>query len=539
MKYTLTLIAACIPLVALTGNSLWRMLRGDCVAGPDVSVNSTPSNPWLCNSGCAASAGELASGQRERLKADRHVTQQLVQADLLVATNAEFTKGSAESVNLNQAAGNWEFFKGVFPFAERLSKLPPPPPPPANLAQWPEQIDVRRAAVQQFTDLRPQYAGKLKQAEGLFHRLELQLADLDIQKQAAESLLRARECWKKDDYAGCLDELNKVHADQIQDPPAQIRVRELAVRLGNWAGYRVESKQVIAALGDEATTPPEELSDAKLAAQRQSLMAFCTRWSPGADISSADRDEVEKLASRRDELLTETDWRKLWKPRLEGLSKAVNLAELQQRMSTIVSSAKTAKRESLVEKVLNEAGKAATKWLTTTGFPRLPLPAWWEKLAARIIQEGVVNGGAKRVIGEFYLPDNGTMYRVWLWDSGNNRSTKPNGDTQVGAKAFDPPADPLGRPRYVLWYNDYHKFTERLSDRTTKEEWLAALKSLETMQKELDKYQLQWGAADEPDKSLKEKGWQFFPDRDAGPLPHKDLNDLCDQLIKLRQLLEQ
>jgi hypothetical protein len=462
MKYTLILILACLPLVALTGWSFVEAL------GADEQASAAAQDVRL------AEARQAAVQAAAEVAADGPLLRELAKTNLLASQPRELP--SVQNEPLTSAAEAWRRSERARSMAMKyLAALPPPideNASPAERKQAAEEASKRLRAF--LADERDQGAAPTPGAEAFLKllaerasQLQGEIAKYQRQDNIASALAEAAEDLNRGRYDDCLAVLASEPLGGIREGDAGERVQVLR----NRAEYRQAAEELLSRLS--AGEADREL--------HQAIEAFLRRRPTPP--SPAEAGLKARLIERRD-----------------ALKLAIAIADLADPpdLETLLDQAVAIfEQPGVAEAARRNVRAQAVEWLKTKGFPPLEVPS---DLLGK--QEAITKNG-QRKIGIFFLPTGAEQWRFWT--SRQNRELRPRGDEQIARDSFE---QPPATPRYVAWAQQYNEASARLVRQGgSKSDWQDFARRCDAWEQELTAYRETWGVAEEPDRSC--RAWSF------------------------------
>jgi len=379
--------------------------------------------------------------------------------------------------------------------------------------------DAKKRLDEYIIALRKIDLGSIEGADELLDLLKKRQAEIKDEIEVLTAIQEGSERFHQDkNYQKVIDALKNVSRQKIQDSRKQ---------------------QQIAAWIDHVIRRAEYLRDLQAVAHTIEGLEGFFKHHPDAP------DDVERRAHQdlRDELAS---------LRIEAAKKK-RIAELETIMASLAKEGSLDKlKQSAVQfkqqlegsKDLEEADRSEMRkrargvlgdWLINVAFPRKRPPA---KLLAKDNQEGLANH--RRYIGKFFLDDL-HYYRIWYWYGKKDPIADPQGDEKIDRMQV---SDLVKPPRYVQWASVYNETSEALARggadpenaKPLHQQWKEFFEQCKKTQDEFDRYQDGWGTVQEPDRSCKD--WSFLPDSKSKVLPHRNLDDLGQQLEDLWRLFQ-
>jgi hypothetical protein len=462
MKYTLTLLLACTPLVALT---TWTFVELGLPAA------ETPPPPVAVDLPATAKLADEAAGCAESQAA---LVAQLVQTDLLDTHAPELAQVTSD--RLKPIAERWKQSTQARALLVKYQAVHAPQvDPAAKPAERERQATLALAALEHFIATeKAGVLGEITGADGFFNllghrvdRLKAEISTYDVQYRIVEALGKATDEVNAGKAQACLARLDKEPLSLARDSETKARLQTLRQR----AEFRLAADRL---QGRPAASP----------ADRELFHAFDDffRRFPEPP-SEAERHQHAELERRRDRLRLDIA--------IADLSQPADLETLLTQAAQIVgnSTVDEASRERVRARVL--------EWLVSTGFPRQKYP---DSLLGK--QEAQTKNG-QRKIGKFLLPKGAEQWRFWT--DKRHQAERPRGDEQISREGLvAPPATPM----YVGWAQEYNDLSEKLARRGgSEDEWRAFARRCDEIDDELVEYREHWGVDEEPDKSCRD--WSF------------------------------
>ncbi|HUY34930.1 MAG TPA: hypothetical protein VMV69_19440 [Pirellulales bacterium] len=462
MKYTVTLLSACTPLVALT---IWSFIelalpaagRRGALAGVDVAATT-----------------RLADDTAARCEEARSFIAQLAETDLLDARPAELAP--AKSDRTKSLAGKWRQSVEARALLVKYHALQVRAvDSAAEPGQRERQAKEAVRALEQFiTAERP--AAQVPGADVFFdllgrrvERLKAEIAGYDTQSSIADALGKASDEMNAGKAEACLARLDNEPLTLARDAQTQVKLQALRRR----AEFRLAADRL-------------QQRKPALPADRDLLRAledFLHRFPEPP--SEAERDRRAQLQRRRDRLKVD-----------------IAIADLAQPtdLETMLTQAALIVGDSTVDQASRDRARAhVVEWLLSSGLPRRTFP---DSLLGK--QEAETKNG-QRKIGKFLLPPGAEQWRFWT--DKRHQTERPRGDEQISRDSLVAiPATPM----YVRWAREYNDLSEQLVRQGgTEEQWRAFARRCDEIDEELAAYREHWGVDEEPDKSCRD--WSFRP----------------------------
>jgi len=462
MKYTLTLIASCMPLVALT---VWTFVE---LALP---ANDAPQAPADVD---VKAIGTLADDAAARGEEEASFVAQLAETDLLDTRPVNLPPAKAD--RLKSLASKWKqsaearallvkyhaiHATGVDPAAEPLQRE----------RQAKEALEVLEKFI---TKERPGSLAQVGGAEGFFNllgqrveRLKAEIAGYDTRSSIVEALDKATDEVNAGKADACLARLDKEPLTLARDAETKAKLQALRRR----AEFRLAA---------------DRLQERKQASQAdrellRTIDDFLHRFPEPP--SEAERELHAQLQRRHDRLKVDIA--------IADLAQPADLESMLAQAALIVS-------DSTVDETSRDRARTRViEWLLATGFPRQTPP---DSLLGK--QEAETKNG-QRKIGKFLLPKGAEQWRFWI--DKRHQTERPRGDEQISRDSLvAPPATPM----YVQWAREYNDLSERLARRGgLQNDWRDFARRCEEIDEELTAYRERWGVDDEPDRSCRD--WSF------------------------------
>ncbi len=463
MKYTIVLLAACLPLAVLTGWSLWAAIANGAAA------------PAAGDPRSAALVGELAVGAAEKSKKDEAVVNELARTGLFDTISPELPPPASPA--LVKGVERWRQSEAarrlVKKYADLGLVLPAADSSPVVRRQRAEQGVTKLRA---FAEQRTNFA-KVDGADDFFAlldrkaaQLENELARYQQQDRVGDALALAIDDLNRGRYDACLKQLDGAPLVQAADADVVAQLRTLRKRAEYLRAYDGLASRTSGGPADR-----DLFND---------LEKFLRRWPDPP--TRAEADQQAKIEERRNRLKMELT--------VASLGQATNMDSLLEDAAKIVGDNR------LADGVKQDARRQVNQWLLERAFPRLAPP---DDLLGK--QEAVTKVGQRR-IGIFLLPPGAEQWRFWT--DRKHRQTAPRGDDQISRDGFE---QPPSTPQYVAWAQAYDDQTAKLvREGGGKTDWQQFADQCESWEKELAAYRERWGIDDEPDRSCRD--WTF---RDA------------------------
>lgn len=463
MKYTAVLLAACLPLAALTGWSLWQAVadRADAPAAGDQRS--------------AALIGEEAAGTAVKSQKDEAVVNELARTGLFDTLSPELPPPASPA--LAKGVDRWRQSEAarrlVKKYADLGLVLPAADSTPVVRRQRAEQGVTK---LRTFAEQRANFA-KVDGADEFFAlvdrkttQLENEIARYQQQDRVGDALALAIDDLNRGRYDACLKQLGGAPLAEAADANIVEQVRTLSKRAEYLKAYEELSSRTSGGPADR-----DLFND---------LEKFLRRWPDPP--TRAETDQQANIEQRRDRLKMELT--------VASLGQATNMDSLLEGAAKIVGDNR------LADDVKQDARRQVNQWLLERAFPRLAPP---DDLLGK--QEAVTKVG-QRKIGIFFLPPGAEQWRFWT--DRKHRQTAPRGDEQISRDGFE---QPPGTPQYVTWAQTFDDQTAKLvREGGSKTDWQQFADQCESWEKDLAAYRERWGIDDEPDRSCRD--WTF---RDA------------------------
>lgn len=463
MKYSLILIAACLPLVALTGWSFVEAFDSD--AAPDAAAGDAQ----------LADARQLAAETAAEAAAEAPLVQALAKTDLLARQPHELPAAKGES--LEAVAASWRRSETARALTmQYLAAAPQAVDEDAPASALRRAAETSAANLRHFLDSARESPGsKNLGAEGFLKlvadrakRLQAEASRYQRQDNIASALDQAADDLNAGRYEDCLALL-------ASDPLSGAREGETGQRI-ELLRKRAEYRQTAEELATRRSAGP---ADREL---QQAIENFLRRHPTPP--SPAEAELRTQLIRRRDDLTLAIT--------------IANLADPPDLETLLAEAAEIFSRPSVDQATRNRVRAQAVEWLEAKGFPRLEVPS---DLFGK--QEAVTKNG-QRKIGIFFLPAGAEQWRFWT--DRENRKLRPRGDEQIARDSFDrPPA----APQYVAWAQQYNDASAKLIRQdATLDDWRQFAEQCEAWEQELTAYREAWGVDNQPDRAC--RGWSFL-----------------------------
>jgi hypothetical protein len=462
MKYTLTLLSACTPLVALT---IWTFV--------ELTLPTADAPEALADADVKAIALQ-ADAAAARGEEEASFAAQLAETDLLDMRPAKLAP--VKSDRLKSLAGKWrQSVEARALLAKYHAVHARVVDPAAEPGERQRQAMEALAALEQFiTAERPGSLAQVGGAEGFFNllgrrveRLKAEIAGYDTQSSIVEALGKAEDDVNAGKAEACLARLDKKPLSLARDAETKAKLQALRRR----AEFRLAADRLQA-------RKPASPADRDLL---QAIEDFLHRFPEPP--SEAERDALAQLQHRRDRLKVDIA--------IADLAQPTDLETLLAQAARIVG-------DSTVDQASRDRARArVVEWLLTAGFPRQTFP---DSLLGK--QEAETKNG-QRKIGKFLLPKGAEQWRFWT--DKHHQTERPRGDEQISRDSLvAPPATPM----YVRWAQEYNVLSERLARRGgTQDQWREFARRCDAIDEELAAYREQWGVDEEPDESCRD--WSF------------------------------
>lgn len=457
MRQLLILIAASLPLAALTGWSVWRAATAQTPSAADADKSET------------AAIAERAQHASAEAKQSGELAKSLPQIDLLETTGPELPDWADDK--LKEAWNDSIQARRLVSQFARLGHIDVSAD--ASLRSRRREAETVLARLREFiASQRPNYVGQLTGADDFFamldgraKQIEMQIAGYRREDDLADAEAAAKRDLDEGRYDACLKRLDSEPLAKATDTDQIDRLKLLRAK----AQYRLD--------WDEIDHQGLMLAGGELFNKMQ---AFLRKYPDPP--SPAERDLQVQLERRRDRLKSEMS--------VHVLDEARDLDVLLAEASQIIAN------NQVEESVKQHARHEVKQWLQRH-LPKIEAPA---SLLGK--QEAVTKSG-QRKMGAFFLPEGGEQYRFWL--DRRRRAERPRGDEQIPRGAF---AQPPGKPQYVVWADQYNERVAGLFEASAGHaDWQQFADDCDEWQQQLAAYREQWGVDDEPDRSCRE--WSF------------------------------
>ena len=462
MKYTLTLLVACMPLVALT---IWTFV--------ELALPADDAPLALADIDVKA-IGALADDAAARGEAEASFVAQLAETDLLDTRPANLPP--VEGDRLKSLASKWRQSAEARALVVKYQAIHalavnPAAEPLERERQAKEALEVLQNFI---TKERPGSLAQVGGAEGFFNllsqrveRLKAEIAGYDTQSTIVEALGKATDDANAGKAEACLARLDKEPLTLARDAETKAKLQALRRR----AEFRLAADRL-------QKRKPAAPADRDLL---RTIEDFLRRFPEPP--SEAERDLHAQIQRRHDRLKVDIA--------IADLAQPAELESMLDQAALIVG-------DSTVDQASRDRARArVVEWLLTTGFPRQALPD------GLLGKQEVETKNGQRKIGKFLLPKGAEQWRFWT--DKRHQTERPRGDEQISRDSLiAPPATPM----YVQWAREYNDRSERLARRGgTQDDWRDFARRCDEIDAELAAYRERWGVDDEPDRSCRD--WSF------------------------------